>query len=159
MPLDHAACSCTVTTRRRRLRWGDRPSNSWRRKREQAQPGLLEQLQQLKSGEEAAALGAATWQRLVQHTNNFLGRKLYEYFNWRQDTSKDLVVTFGVFSTLVLAAGAVRRWAVDYPADRAEGNLWTDVYQVRHQERSFPTASAICCCAEHHATPAHMQWV
>jgi hypothetical protein len=94
-------------------------------------------VQQLRSGEDAAALFAATWQGLVQHTNNFLGRKLYEYFNWRQDTSKDLLVTFGVFSTLLLAAGVVRRWAVDFPADRAEGNLWTDVYQVTHQNRCY----------------------
>jgi hypothetical protein len=128
------------------LRFGDPPSNSWHRKHAQAQPGLWEQVQQLTSGEDAAALVAATWQRLAQHTNNFLGCKLYEYFNWRQDTSKDLLVTFGGFSTLVLAAGAVRRWAVDLPADRAEGNLWTDVYQVTHQDRCYHTVSHLLLC-------------
>lgn len=120
-----------LCNRRLRLRFGDRPSRSWRRRHDQAPPDLAEQLQQLKSGDDAAAFIAAAWQQLVQRTNNLLGRKLYEYFNWRQDTSKDLLVTFGVFSTLVLAAGMVRRWAIDNPTDRAGGNLWADVYQVR----------------------------
>jgi hypothetical protein len=84
----------------------------------------------VKSVSDAPALIAASWRQLVSRTNNFLGRKLYEYFNWRQDTSKDLLVTFGVFSMLVLAAAFVRRWGVDEPSERAMGNLWADVYQV-----------------------------
>jgi hypothetical protein len=94
-------------------------------------------VQQLRLSGEAAAFLAEKWRRLVVRTDNFLGRKLYEYFNWRQDTSKDLVVTFGVFSTLVLAAGLLRRWGVDNQADRAGANLWADIYQVQAPARTF----------------------
>jgi hypothetical protein len=106
---------------------------------------LLEELQQLRSSGEAAAFLAEKWRRLVVRTDNFLGRKLYEYFNWRQDTSKDLVVTFGVFSTLVLAAGLLRRWGVDNPADRAGANLWADIYQVLAPARIFLNHSCPWC--------------
>lgn len=62
---------------------------------------------------------------------NILGRMLYMYFNWRQDTSRDLLVTFLVFACMLLAGGGVRRYVVDDTADLAVGNLWADVYQVR----------------------------
>lgn len=91
---------------------------------------MWEQLHALQTPGEAAALMSTAWQSVVERTNDFVGRKVYQYFNWRQDTSKDLLVTFSVFSALVLVAGAVRRWAVDQPAERAVGNLWADVYQV-----------------------------
>jgi hypothetical protein len=110
------------------LRFGDRPTRISQPQHQDKEPGLL---QQLNSVADAPALIASSWRQLVSRTNNFLGRKLYEYFNWRQDTSKDLLVTFGVFSMLVLAAAVVRRWAVDEPTERALGNLWADVYQVR----------------------------
>jgi hypothetical protein len=64
---------------------------------------------------------------------NILGRMLYTYFNWRQDTSRDLLVTFLVFACMLLAGGSVRRYVVDDPADLAVGNLWADVYQVRRR--------------------------
>lgn len=129
------------------MRFGDRPTRTGlpvpprpaQRQCRDKEPGLLQQLQ---SVGDAPALIAASWRQLVSRTNNFLGRKLYEYFNWRQDTSKDLLVTFGVFSTLVLAAAFLRRWAVDEPSERAMGNLWADVYQVRacagHADAGYP---------------------
>lgn len=112
------------------MRFGDRPSRRWRRPRKPAHPDLLEQLQQLDTAGDAAALVAAEWRRLAERTHALLGRKLYDYFNWRQDTSKDLLMTFGFFSALVLAAGALRRWAVDDAVERSARNLWADVYQV-----------------------------
>lgn len=127
----HITPAVLVTVcRRQRLRFGDRPTRRWQPQHKDADPQFLEQLQQLRTAEDAAALISTEWRQLLDRTDAFLGRKLYEYFNWRQDTSKDLLVTFGVFAMLVLAAGGVRRWAVDEPADRAAGNLWADVYQV-----------------------------
>lgn len=124
-------CCCCRTTSRQRQGFGDRPPRRRPQQQEEDKPTLLQELRQLRTSGEAAACLAERWRRLAARTDNFLGRKLYQYFNWRQDTSKDLVVTFGVFSTLVLAAGMLRRWAVDNPGDRAGGNLWADIYQVQ----------------------------
>ena len=133
-PPDYVCCYCADS--RQRQRFGDRPHRRWPHTGHD-KPSLLEEVQQLRSSGEAAAFLAEKWRRLVVRTDNFLGRKLYEYFNWRQDTSKDLVVTFGVFSTLVLAAGLLRRWGVDNQADRAGANLWADIYQVQAPARTF----------------------
>lgn len=121
------SCIC----RRRRLRFGDQPSRRLRHVHQHSEPELLQQLQATQTPADAASVLAERCHEWSQALSTFLGRKLYEYFNWRQDPSKDLLVVFGAFSALVLAAGAFRRFAVDEPVDRTAGGLWTDVYQVR----------------------------
>lgn len=67
------------------------------------------------------------------------GKQLYAYFNWRSDSSKDLLVVFGGFLGLVLATSLLRHVAVAVVEpgsqhgsggpDAGQG-LWGDVYQV-----------------------------
>jgi hypothetical protein len=123
----------TDDTSRRRLRFGDRPSHRGRRSQVQQPPSpdLLQQLQALERPCDAAGVVAARWGALASKADSWVGQTLYHYFNWRSSSaSKDVLVVMGVFSALVLAAGTLRRCAVDDAGDRAAGGLWADVYQV-----------------------------
>lgn len=73
-----------------------------------------------------------------EHFDDLWGKHLYSYFNWRQGSSFDLLVTLGLFISFVVGASAVRRWAVDGAVERAAGNLWADIYQVRTREGHTP---------------------
>jgi hypothetical protein len=59
------------------------------------------------------------------------GQALYNYFNWRQDTSKDLQLLFAAFTMLLMLGSGIRRWAVDDEAERQAAGWWHDLYQVR----------------------------
>lgn len=119
--------SASMRPRRRRLRFGDKPSG-WG-PRPSARPA-------------AGPCGAWHPKNLVQHwldrwkqlstnTSDSCGRLLYLYFNWRQDTSKDLFLILSMFSAFVLLGSTIRHWVIDTQEERdAATGFWNDVYQV-----------------------------
>lgn len=120
VPTQRCLPCCCCRLLHKRLGAGDKPHTSTGISCPQAPCNPLQQVPQLRSPKDVMAIG-----------KNILGSMLYTYFNWRQDTSRDLLVTFLVFACMLLAGGGVRRYVVDDAADLAVGNLWADVYQVR----------------------------
>lgn len=79
----------------------------------------------------AAAHLIDRWQQLSNSISESWGRLLYLYFNWRQDTYKDLLLIVSLFSTFVVLVGSTRRWLIDSPDERNSATgFWNDIYQV-----------------------------
>lgn len=78
---------------------------------------------------QTAAYVTKQWLRAWE---GFWGRALYDYYNWRQDTVGDLKLVTALFASMVVAGTVVLRFLVDNQDDRQHASLWTNFYQVTH---------------------------
>lgn len=143
LPGMHVSCCCLESCRRRRLRFGDKPS--WPQvapspQRQQTGPPINPSLDNPNS---TLLYLSERWHRLSNALADGWGKLLYNYFNWRQDTSKDLLLIFMLFSSFVLLGSSMRHWVIDDETEQSGGGFWNDIYQV-HSPDSVPSRSCVC---------------